>query len=76
MVKCTVNPCVIVCNRNAPTRVHSVVFNDSLSLALIDVPKASQSSPHKNTSCLGNLLLLLLSKLSLAGALLEEFLRS
>ena len=31
----------------APTRVHCVVFNDSLSLALIGLPKASQSSPHE-----------------------------
>ena len=42
-----------------------MVFNDSLSLALNSLPKASQSSPHKNTSCLGNLLLSLLFKLSL-----------
>ena len=49
MVKCTVNPYTIVCDSNVPSSYASPFggFNDSLSLALIGLPKASQSSPHK-----------------------------
>ena len=58
MVKYKVNPCTIVCDRN----VLSSYASPFRGFQLFSEPR---TSPHKNKSCLGNLLLLLLPKLSL-----------